>query len=180
MQGQGATGAAPALRATLRAAQPRACESAQRGRPDLPGPSTRSPRRAPFGGSQMQEGCVSPPCVGGRAGGALAKNHVDSQRRAPRLGSGGHPLPQRCAPGHRRLVHRRCRVSGAAWSCGAEAGSWQGHARMRPPSSPGLVLPAQLFGRPPRLYPGHQAAGRSRRLQRSLRLPTTPRLLAKG
>lgn len=43
---------------------------------------------------------MSPPCVGGRAGGALAKNLVDSQRRAPSLGSGGHPLPRRCAPGH--------------------------------------------------------------------------------
>lgn len=120
---------------------------------------------------------MSPPCVGGRAGGALAKTHVDSQRRAPRLGSGGHPLPGRCSPGHRRLVHRRCRVSGAASTCGAEAGSWQSHARMRPPSSPGLELPVQLFGRPPRLYPGHQAAGRSPQLQRSLRLPSSPRRL---
>lgn len=120
---------------------------------------------------------MSPPCVGGRAGGALAKTHVDSQRRAPRLGSGGHPLPGRCSTGHRRLVHRRCRVSGAASTCGAEAGSWQSHARMRPPSSPGLELPVQLFGRPPRLYPGHQAAGRSPQLQRSLRLPSSPRRL---
>lgn len=164
MQGQGATGAAPALRATLRAARPRAWESEQRGRPDLRWPSTRCPGCAPFGGSRMQGGCVSPPCVGGRAGGALAKTHVDSQRRAPLLGSGGHRHPRQCAPGHPRLVDRRCRVSGAALSYGAQAGSRQGHDTMRSPSSPRLQLAVQLFGRPPRPCPGHQAAGRSPRL----------------
>lgn len=63
------------------------------------GPPPGAPRRAPFAGSRMQESRVSPPCVGGRAGGALAKTHADSQPRAPRLGSGGHPPPRRCVPG---------------------------------------------------------------------------------
>lgn len=42
------------------------------------------------------------------------------------------------------------------------------------------MLAVQPLGGPPLLQPGHQAAGRAPRLQRSLRLPSPPRLLAKG
>lgn len=164
-----------ALRATSPAARPRARESAQRGRPDLRWPSTRCPRRAPFAGSRMRESCVSPPCVGGRAGGALAKN----PRRQPAASAasrvGRSPAPTTVCS---RVTGGLS--TGVAESPAGRAGSWQSHASMRPPSSPWLVLPVQLFGRPPRLYPGHQAAVRSPRLQRSLRLPSPPRLLAKG
>lgn len=71
---------------------------------------------------------MSPPCVGGRAGGALAKTHVDSQRREPPLGSGGRPLPRRCAPGHRQL------------STGV-AESPAGRGASKPKRGPGRVTP---------------------------------------
>lgn len=186
MQGQGATGAAPRPQGHIaggRAAWPSVRESAQRGRPDLRrrAPPPGAPGALPsFGGSRMQEGCVSPPCVGGREGGALAKN----PRRQPVASAasrvGRSPAPTTVGSGSPAARPPALQKSPAGRGASEpEAGSWQGHASMRPPSGPWLVLPGAALW-PPRLYPGHQAAGRSPRLQRSLAPAFPSSALSKG
>lgn len=186
MQGQGATGAAPRPQghiASGRAAWPGVRESAQRGRPDLRrrAPPPGAPGALPsFGGSRMQEGCVSPPCVGGREGGALAKN----PRRQPVASAasrvGRSPAPTTVGSGSPAARPPALQKSPAGRGASEpEAGSWQGHASMRPPSGPWLVLPVQLFGRRASTR-GIRPPGALRGSSARLRLLSPPRLLAKG
>lgn len=148
------------------------------GRPVLRRPSTRSvPRgRALSSGSRTR---VSSPEAAAVQVAPLAKTHVDNTRRAPREFRRS-PAPTTVSsesPAARRPTLQSLRREAAEPKREPPARSSQ-HAR--PPSGRWLVPAMQPLRRPARFQPGHQAAGRAPRLQRSLRSPPPPGFSAKG